>query len=196
MNHWNVLFRPYWVNLAIYDAPFAETGTKLCTQLCNLCQKINSSRKESSGELQWMAPSWDAAFPTTISKVYQISTLLQLPGSTVSDVIVKWKCLGVTTTGHTNPHRPQSAGKLRVQNSSGITSASGGAKQCGFSWPNSHRQAQDHMCSLKCWPLDDWAVEMCGTFSNTQIRTFQKFGSRPNSKTEILKFWLLSTYLV
>lgn len=112
-----------------------------CAPSCVIsAKKHNHISKESSGELR---NGTIIGCHLSKNSVYQISTTATTAWVNCKWRYCKWKCLRATTAGHIKPtgwyHRV--LGKLSVLNSSGVTSTSGGAKQCWFSWLNRHRQA-------------------------------------------------------
>jgi hypothetical protein len=76
------------VDSAISSTPFADKFIKLSMQPCNLHRQINDLTEEIRDIIGCHLSN---------QSVCKISALLELPLSTVSAIIVKWKLLGATT---------------------------------------------------------------------------------------------------
>ena len=94
------------VDSAISATPFADRCIKSSTHKCNLHRQALA--------IEW--PYWKAQWRSTWhlhgchlsnKSVHQISALIEMPRSTVSAVIVKWKGLGATTAQQQSgrPHK-------------------------------------------------------------------------------------------
>ena len=88
------------VDLAISAKPVADRCVTSSTQPCNLGKACNLHRQKLSVECGTVM-----GCHVSNKSVHQISALLKLPRSTVSAVIVKWKCLEATTA-KPRPGRP------------------------------------------------------------------------------------------
>ena len=84
------------VDLAISAIPVAERCITSSTQPCNL-HKQTLAVEWPSEELSFFQSGTVMGCHLSNKSVCKISALLQLPWSTVSAVIVKWKCLVATT---------------------------------------------------------------------------------------------------
>ena len=97
------------MDLAISATTFADRCIKSSTQPCNPQTNIGSGMGYIE-ELSDFQRGTVTGCHLSNKSVHQISALLELPQSTVSVVIMKWKRLGATTAqprsgrGHTSSH--------------------------------------------------------------------------------------------